>query len=205
MIYEFRTYSVQPHSLATVVERFGAAYETRRKYSELAAFWYTEIGPLNEIIHVWPYENLEARARIRAAAAADADWPPPIAEFLVAMQSEIFIPFPFTPVLQPGRFGPVWEMRSYILKPGAIDDTITRWGAAFEPRSRLSPLAIALYSELGALNKFVHIWPYESLDARRDIRAEARAQGIWPPPGGRGTLVSQENKIMLPAPFSPVQ
>ena len=71
MIYEMRTYDLKPRSLLEVEKRFGEMYEKRRKYSELAAFWHTEIGPLNQIIHVWPYRDLEERGRIRAAAVKD--------------------------------------------------------------------------------------------------------------------------------------
>ena len=58
MIYEIRTYQIAPGSLAEVEKRFGEAYEYRKKYSPLTAFWHTEIGPLNEIIHVWGYQDL---------------------------------------------------------------------------------------------------------------------------------------------------
>ena len=52
MIYEIRTYTLKPRSLGEVEKRWGEAYEYRKKYSPLAAFWHTEVGPLNEIIHV---------------------------------------------------------------------------------------------------------------------------------------------------------
>ena len=68
MIYEMRTYDIKPRSLPEVEKRFGEAYEKRKKYSELAAFWHTEIGPLNQIIHVWGYKDLEERNKIREAA-----------------------------------------------------------------------------------------------------------------------------------------
>jgi len=54
MIYEVRTYDLQPHSIPEVEKRFGEAYEYRKKVSPLAAFFHTEIGPLNQIIHIWP-------------------------------------------------------------------------------------------------------------------------------------------------------
>jgi len=52
MIIEMRTYTVQPGSVATVEERFGQALPARAKLSPLAAFWHTEVGPLNRVIHV---------------------------------------------------------------------------------------------------------------------------------------------------------
>ena len=62
MIYEFRTYTLKPGSLAEVEKRFGEAYEHRKKFSPLTAFWHTEIGPLNEIIHVWGYKDVRPSA-----------------------------------------------------------------------------------------------------------------------------------------------
>ena len=79
MIYEIRTYRVKVGSLPEVEKRFGEGYEYRKKISPLAAFWHTEIGPLNEIIHVWPYENLGERNRLRADAVKAGNWPPKIA------------------------------------------------------------------------------------------------------------------------------
>ncbi len=61
MIYEFRTYTLTTGAMSKVLEVFGDAYEHRKKYSELTAFWRTEFGPLNRIIHGWPYENMNHR------------------------------------------------------------------------------------------------------------------------------------------------
>src|SRR5204863_6238313 len=82
MIYEIRTYRIAPGSLAQVEQRFGEGYETRKKYSELTAFLHTEIGPLNEITHIWGYDDLAHRAKVRAEAAKDSNWPPKIQEFV---------------------------------------------------------------------------------------------------------------------------
>ena len=76
MIYEFRTYTLIPGSVPDVLKMFADAYEHRKKYSELAAFFTTEFGPLNQIIHVWPYESMQHRAEVRAEAVKDPNWPP---------------------------------------------------------------------------------------------------------------------------------
>jgi len=52
----------------------------------------------------------------------------------------------------------------------------------------------------------VHIWAYSSMDNRMQVRDEARKKGVWPPPGGAADrLLTQENKILLPSAFSPLQ
>jgi NIPSNAP len=62
MIYEIDTYQLKVGSLTEVEKRYGEAYEQRKKYSPLAAFWRTEVGPLNEIIAVWRYADLAERS-----------------------------------------------------------------------------------------------------------------------------------------------
>ena len=58
MIYEFRTYDILPGTLAKFESKTEEKISRRVEYSDLAAFWYSDIGPLNQVIHVWPYENL---------------------------------------------------------------------------------------------------------------------------------------------------
>jgi len=143
VIYEIRTYQIAPGSLAEVEKRFGEAYEYRKKYSELTAFWHTEVGPLNEIIHVWGYNDLAERAKIRAEAAKDANWPPKISEFIRKMRAEIVNAFDFVPKPTPGKMGPVFEIRYYTLKGGTLPDTAKGWEAKLPDRMKLSPVVLA--------------------------------------------------------------
>ena len=207
MIYEFKTYDLVPGSAPEVMKRFGEAYEKRKEFSELAAFWYTEIGPLNQVIHVWPYEDTNQRDEIRAAAVASGNWPPKIRDFIVNQHVEIMKPWPFSPELTPGNHGPFYEMRSYICKAGSIPGTQERWLTKLEERTAMSPLSAVFSVDIGSALKMVHIWPYQSLQQRHEVRTEAREKEIWPPKGsGDGPpYFSQENKILLPAPFSPMQ
>ena len=70
----------------------------------------------------------------------------------------------------------------------------------------MSPLVFVGQTEFGQVSKFSHIWAYKSLDHRAETRKAAMAQGVWPPPSsGPSNLVSQENKILLGAAFSPLK
>src|SRR5262245_62528646 len=99
MIYEVRTYDCKPQSVPEVEKRFAEAYETRKKFSQLAAYWHTEIGPLNQVIHVWPYKDLEERRKIREAAVKESGgkWPPSTSEFMVGTSSYSSATFEFSP------------------------------------------------------------------------------------------------------------
>lgn len=211
MIYEMRTCEVKQGSMHTVEKRFVEAYEERQKYSRLAAFWKTEIGPLNQFIEIWPYEDLAELNRVRSEVAQLKSWPPKIDEFIVKSQSDIMIPFPFSPELVPGSMGPYFEMRVYTYASGNLPAILKSWEPAMKHRVQFSPCCALWYSELGSLNKFIHVWPYKSVDERIDIRKKSRAPGLWPPvataTGGSKAyeLVGQENRILVSSKFSPLQ
>ena len=212
MLYEMRTYDLKPRTVAEVERRFAETYERRKQFSEIAAFWHTEIGPLNQIIHVWGYEDLAERTRIRNAAIEAGAWPPRIQEFVVAMRAEIMRPFSFSPPLKPGKMGPYFEIRTYAYQPGELPVIEKTWAAALAERLAYGPIVAAWHTELGIANNFVHIWPYASLDERAAIRAKVEAAGVWPAgkkaerEGGRDyAVIAQENKIVMPSSFSPLQ
>ena len=140
MIIEVRTYGLKPGSLAEVEKRFGEALPGRQKLSKLAAFWHTEVGPLNEITHIWTYDSFEQRIAIRAEAIKIGVWPPKTGEFIVSMQTEVFLAAPFSPPLEPREVGPLFEIRSYTYAPGALPAVIERWAGAIGERVKLSPL-----------------------------------------------------------------
>ena len=206
MIIEVRTYQLKPGSVAEVEKRFAEGLPAREKLSKLTALWHTEVGALYEITHIWTYDSFEQRMAIRSEAVKTGVWPPPLRDFIVNMQSEIFIPAPFSPPLEPRSVGPLFEIRSYTLAPGAVPGMIERWSSKIEERVKLSPLVGAWYSEFGGLNKWVHIWAYKDAAERQRIRSDAVARGIWPPGGAApGTMIKQENKLVMPASCSPLR
>ena len=86
MIIEMRTYTLRPGTLAEMEKRFGEALPNRNKFGNpLVAAWHTEVGPLNQFIHVWAYESFAQRTEVRGAAMKAGGWPPNTGEFIVNM------------------------------------------------------------------------------------------------------------------------
>ena len=203
MIYEVRTYDLKPGTVAQFEENFGKALPVREKYSKLAAFWHTDIGPLNQVIHVWGYESLEEREHVRAEASKADGWPPPSDGVILNMNSEIWTPAPFMrPMGGDQALGGIYEMRIYTYEPGSIPELIRKWSEALPYREEFSPLAAGMYTELGGLNRWMHVWPYKDLADRARVREEASKSPHWP--SGAPGRVRQENKILIPASFSPM-
>ncbi|MFH1559836.1 MAG: NIPSNAP family protein [Chloroflexota bacterium] len=204
MIYEIRTYDLRPGSVPEFEKRFAESLPGRLSHSRLAGFWHSEIGPLNQVVHIWPYDDLNQREEVRKQAASGT-WPPDTSEFTLNMQSEIYLPAAFMTPMGERDIGPMYEMRTYTYPSGgAIQRVLEAWGEAIVEREKLSPLAGCWHSAIGGLNRFVHLWAYRSFEERGRVREETREKGIWPPRPGV-TPIRMENKILFPASFSPMQ
>lgn len=172
--------------------------------SDLLACWYADIGALNRILIIRKSADADAAIENRFAALS-AKSPFGIGEFIAELSLDTYVPFDFMPPLRPGTFGPCYEVRSYILKPNGLAPTIELWRKAVPARARVSPLLAAMVAVTGAAIRFMHVWPYKTYDERARLREKAVADGLWPPPGGPGHLLSQQADIYLPAAFSPLR
>jgi hypothetical protein len=204
MIYEFRTYTLRPGTLSHFLQLFAEALPKRERFSQLAAFWHTEIGPLNEVIHVWPYENAHERTRIRAEAVKDGSWPPKTGELIVDMRAEIFDRLPFSPDLPPRESGSVFEIRVDTLKPFTIPAMAEQWRRRLEAASEVNALIGLFASDVGVVNQWMHIWAYKSLDERVAIREKMGGQPLCSAQGD-SLVIRQETKLVRPAPFSRIK
>jgi len=203
MIIEMRTYTLKPGGLQGFLGAFLEGLPARLQFSELGAFWHSEVGTLNQVIHVWPYESFEARERIGQEARKTGKWPPKTHEFILTQESKIVVPAPFSPPLGKKKLGNIYEIRTYTYKPGTLPTVIETWAKLIDERVKFSPLAACWTTAIGPLNQFIHIWPYENGLERERARAAAAKTGNWPP-RTREHLVKQENMIVVPADFSPL-
>jgi NIPSNAP len=199
--YDVTIATVRP---GTHPQALTALEKTLTQDPSLLACWYSEIGALNRILII--RNSADPAATIENHfAALSARNPFGIGEFIVELLLDTYVSFDFMPELQPGAVGPCFEVRSYALKPDGLTPTIELWRKAVPARARVSPLLAAMVAVTGAAIRFLHIWPYKTVDERARLRAKAVADGVWPPPGGPSHLLSQQADIYLPAAFSPIR
>lgn len=102
MIYEMRTYTLHPGK----VPEFEALIECEAlphltKHAKLVGWWSTEIGPLNEIVHLWAYEDMGHRERSRKQQASDptlAAFRPKAQRLVLRQENKILVPSNFSPL-----------------------------------------------------------------------------------------------------------
>ena len=205
------TYDLRPGTVPLAELAFAKAYRARGESQALVGSFHTEFGPLNQIVQIWCYENLEHRAA-ESSEASDC-WSSDAAQHVLAVKSELMIPVSFSPVLARGSLGPYFELRTYTYPMGTLSRLLSAWERAMPIRNALgSPVAAIWTANAGALCALTHLWPYRTLGDREDIRKKVRESGKWPPfkldeaEGRSGyEILTQQNKLMLPAAFSPLQ
>ena len=76
MIVEHRTYTIKALRTGDFLKLYErAALPLQLKYlGHLIGFYVSEIGPLNEVVHLWGFASLAERERRRALMEADPGW-----------------------------------------------------------------------------------------------------------------------------------
>jgi NIPSNAP len=72
MIIDHRTYELQPdrvRDFLALYEMEGLAVQMKH-IGHLVGYFTTEVGKVNEIVHIWAYQDLADRTKRRAAMAA---------------------------------------------------------------------------------------------------------------------------------------
>ncbi len=204
MFLEMRTYVLKPGMTNNFVEGFAAGLPARLQISRLLGLFCSEVGGLNRVTHVWPYESFEDRERIGNEARKTGKWPPKTQEFILTQENKIIQPAPFSPPLPERKLGEIYEFRTYTYQPGTLPTVLERFGKVIPERTKISPLVFAGTTMIGPLNQFIHVWAYKDAGERERLRAEAAKTIAGWPPGTREFMVAQENTIMTPAPCAPL-
>jgi len=77
MIVDHRTYAVVPGKLPEYLRMYKEeGLPLQKKYLGTCVGWYVsmDIGPLNQVVHLWAYKDLADRAERRAKLMADPEW-----------------------------------------------------------------------------------------------------------------------------------
>ena len=180
-------------------------------YGKLEGYWLTEIGPLNQVMHLWSYGDFSERARLRGRtrqepalerrvhsadpSAADAPGHPSAQRDQAAGGAGLDRQHLRAPQLS-RQAAAVRSSNGSMRSPRCCRRArnIPRSSACGRPR-RASPTRCATSG------------PIPSLNARAEARANAMNDPAWQEFLGKGPPLLEEmhSTIMLPAPHSPLK
>jgi hypothetical protein len=212
MIYELRTYTVKPGTLGDMVKAASTVSRDIRKddFGKLEGYWMTEIGPLNQVMHLWSYSDFEERARLRAELAKNPRWG---GEYLplirpLLLRQDVRLLNAVRPPVAPASTGNIYEFRNYRAKPaGAVKQWLDAFTAVLPAREKYSKIVGLWQTETGQPNDVCHIWAYPDLNTRVETRATVLKDPAWQEfLKVSGPLLEEMNStIMLPASHSPLR
>jgi hypothetical protein len=130
MIIELRTLQLKIAAGPAVEEAFAKALPARTALSPLGGMWHSEVDTLNQVIMLWPYANVEDRARVLKDAARLPNWPPDIRQFQIEEDVMVLEAMPFCPPVTPRKLGNIYEFRTYTYGVGFMPE-------AHDPYERL--------------------------------------------------------------------
>jgi len=214
MIYELRIYTLAPGTQGEFLRLNRDVGNPIRgdKYGRRVGGWTTEFGTLNQYVHLWSYDDLNERARLRRGLAQDEAWAreyvPKIMPLLLTQQNTILYAderVPFAPPDDGGRH--VYELRSYRTQPGKTKAWLDHFVVGLEARQKYSKIVGLWSSDVGGLNQVVHLWAYRDLVQRAEARARATTDPDWQAFLGKGMplLAEMQAVILVSTEASPLQ
>ncbi|XP_024131459.1 protein NipSnap homolog 1 isoform X2 [Oryzias melastigma] len=100
-IYELRTYNLKPGTMLEWGNRWARAIKYRQSNNEAVGGFFTQIGDLYVVHHLWAYESLQSREETRNAAWRKEGWDVNVyytVPLIRSMESRIMIPTESSPL-----------------------------------------------------------------------------------------------------------
>ncbi len=211
MLHELRTYTARPGAIPKIIELNESVGRKVRgdDYGVLEGYWFTEIGPLNQVMHLWRFDSFEERARLRGELGKLEGWTkkyvPNLRPLLVNQQTRFLNPAKdITPAEGSHQF---YEFRNYRVNPGAGRAWMDLFLGVMPTREKYSKNVGAWITEGPNPNEVCHLWAYKNFDERMEARTKCGADPEWQKfvKAGGEHLVEMTSTMLFPAPFSPLK
>jgi len=213
-VHELQKHRIRPERFDDYVKLVSEAFPRMVKESNnklrLTGSWLTEIGELDTAVHIWEFDGYAGHAQEMDRLRKDPLYQKflkDLRQLLVSRDNQICLEFAFWKSKPPVDLGGIYEMRTYLLKPGNLLEWEANWRRGLECRRQFCEPVGAWFSQLGKLNYVHHMWNYPDLETRKKTREQA-----WKVDGWAETVYNtvrlierMEANILLPMDFSSVK
>ncbi|KAJ1733920.1 hypothetical protein LPJ61_001327 [Coemansia biformis] len=98
-VYELRSYTLKPGTLLEWEQNWRVGVECRRHHEEPMGAWFSQLGSLSQVHHLWQYSDLQVRKEVRESAWSEDGWPATVLNtvpLIQRMSSRIMLPMSFS-------------------------------------------------------------------------------------------------------------
>lgn len=211
MIHELRVYTLWPGNVPAFLKLAGERAMPIRgdDHGICRGYWFSEFGVLNQIYHLWEYEDLNARAEIRARLGQNPTWQSEYVQHVYPLirHQQVRLMHPRLPFKAPEGEGNIYEYRNYRLKTGKAAEWFGHFQEIMPTREKYSPNVCAWVTESPEPNEVSHLWVYPDQNTRLEVRGQVAQDPAWGEflPKSGPLMKEMNSTLLLPAPFSPLK
>jgi hypothetical protein len=209
MVYELRTYTLYPGKMPAYLKAAETIGRPARgqNYGVNIGYWTSEFGQLNQIWHLWKYDSLNERERLRGELQKNEKWVKeyvPTIKPLIQRQDLRVLNAVVEPRAHDGSTGNLYEIRIYRTHLGAAPQYGENLKAVLPVREKYSPLVGCWTGEFPQPNEFVHMWRYKDFGERMKARADVAKEPAWQEYLGKGgpLLAEMQSVLLIPTNYS---
>ena len=212
MINELRMYTTRPGKMKDVVNASATVAQKIRggdTYGKLIGHWWSEIGKMNQYVHMWEYKDPEEMRRLRSELAAKEDWKNKFVPLVGPniLTQEIRLLRPLTEIKKPVNSSNIYELKIIKLNIGQS----AKWAKNFLEIVDLienSSINIGIWStELQDPNEIISLWSHPNLENMSKYWYELESNKNWNDFNNyqENSVKSEENIILKSSVCSPLQ
>ena len=212
MINELRMYTTRPGKMKDVVNASATVAQKIRggdTYGKLIGHWWSEIGKMNQYVHMWEYKDPEEMRRLRSELAAKEDWKNKFVPLVGPniLTQEIRLLRPLTEIKKPVNSSNIYELKIIKLNIGQS----AKWAKKFLEIVDLienSSINIGIWNtELQDPNEIISLWSHPNLENMSKYWYDLESNKDWNDFNiyQENSVKSEENIILKSSVCSPLQ
>eukprot|EP00090_Calanus_glacialis_P026222 TRINITY_DN41175_c0_g1_i1.p1 TRINITY_DN41175_c0_g1~~TRINITY_DN41175_c0_g1_i1.p1 ORF type:complete len:220 (+),score=42.14 TRINITY_DN41175_c0_g1_i1:3-662(+) len=202
-IYELRTYNLVPKEVGNFMALSKKKFHLRTGHSVLLGYWTTELGGLNQVVHLWQYDSYAHRAGVRAKLGGDQEWQVEYFQKILPWlqhQDNLTLDSLIDPV-ENSTEGGTYEIWQLGIGPNNADWKLSLLELAKTLQGDQTQLCGAFSSVFGPMGSAVLIWRHQDLDSAPRLQDKlfksSKGQQFL------SNVMTRQSKILAPTPFSP--
>ncbi|PAA91295.1 hypothetical protein BOX15_Mlig030984g2 [Macrostomum lignano] len=213
-IFEVQIHLVRPHFMPNYLgetKRFVELFNDKNSGAELFGSFTCEIGQQDEAIHIWRfrggYQAYQKHYHLYRSDAELLSYRQKRNEMLRSRRNQLCLRFTFWPELAPRTGEHIYEMRSYNLRPGNLLEWGNYWANGMRIRGEENEAVCGLFSHIGEQHQVHHLWCYNDLAHRDEVRDLAWHHPAWADTVRKTVALvdTMSCRVLKATPFSPLQ
>lgn len=212
MIYELRMYTTKPGKMKHVVNASATVAQKIRNgdtYGKLIGHWWSEIGKMNQYVHMWEYQNVEEMRRLRSELSSRDDWKkefvPLVGPYILSQ--EIRLLRSVSDLKTPSNSNNFYELKIINLNIGKAGQWVAEFNNLVNEIENESLNIGVWQTELSNPNEIVSIWSHSSVERMQMFWEKLENNSSWKKfMDFQESSVKEEQTIILrPSSCSPLQ